>query len=259
WNPSAWIALVISLLPVLPGFLSETGVLPSDLVPDFLRQLYTYAWFITFFLAFVIYWLLNSKIIRRPVISLLAALLLAFVPVQSTRASRFIPPIAVLCPESTVTVLADLVNQRLSYMKDVAAYKWQHQLSIENQAREQVVIQSSVEQASVYGLDTASARSFFEAQIIAAKEIQQYWFDQWTTQGVDEQLTFRDLDTEIRPALLDMGDQILLTISELRLWERSPSYIVRNRRRFINALTTEGLGPREKYSLYEAATQMEGR
>ncbi|MEZ5038685.1 MAG: NCS1 family nucleobase:cation symporter-1 [Saprospiraceae bacterium] len=60
WNRPAWMALMLGLLPVLPGFLAQTGVVPSDLVPDFLQQLYTYAWFVTFFLAFTTYWILKS-------------------------------------------------------------------------------------------------------------------------------------------------------------------------------------------------------
>ncbi|HJU88083.1 MAG TPA: NCS1 family nucleobase:cation symporter-1 [Gemmatimonadaceae bacterium] len=58
-NVRAVISLVISLLPVLPGFIRAVSV-PGGTVanPDFLDRLYGYAWFVTFALSFSIYLLL---------------------------------------------------------------------------------------------------------------------------------------------------------------------------------------------------------
>ena len=62
-NPRAMIALVLAILPVVPGFiraaLTPGGQVPS---PTFFDSLYTYAWFVTFGLSFVLYLLLS----RRP-------------------------------------------------------------------------------------------------------------------------------------------------------------------------------------------------
>ena len=58
WNKNAWIAFVLSTLPVLPGFLATVGAVES--VGQFLMDLYSYAWFVTFFLSFGIYWLLEK-------------------------------------------------------------------------------------------------------------------------------------------------------------------------------------------------------
>jgi NCS1 family nucleobase:cation symporter-1 len=52
-NWRAVIAFVIAVLPCLPGFLHQVNLFPS--MPAFWNHLYTYAWFVTFFLAFVIY------------------------------------------------------------------------------------------------------------------------------------------------------------------------------------------------------------
>ena len=55
-NPRAMIALVVAVLPVVPGFLhAATTPGGSVAVPTFLDQLYQYAWFVTFGLSFVIY------------------------------------------------------------------------------------------------------------------------------------------------------------------------------------------------------------
>lgn len=193
------------------------------------------------------------------ILYLSAFFMLPAAPLHSTKApGKTRQPMATLSLTSSVTTLADLVNQRLSYMKDVAAYKWQHQLPIEDLEREQVVIQSSMERAATYGLDSTSTQSFFEEQITAAKLIQQYWFDQWTANGFDEQLTFRDLNATVRPALLELGDHILQSISELRLWEKPATFIARRRLSFTNALTIEGLSSKEKRLLYKTATQIKG-
>jgi NCS1 family nucleobase:cation symporter-1 len=51
----ALISLAISALPSLPGFLVNVKALSPESVPPMLAQLYNYAWFIGFALAFAIY------------------------------------------------------------------------------------------------------------------------------------------------------------------------------------------------------------
>jgi nucleobase:cation symporter-1, NCS1 family len=61
WNTPAWIAFVVSILPVIPGFLIAVGVSNPDAFPAFFNNLYSYAWFVTFILSFIIYWLIAGK------------------------------------------------------------------------------------------------------------------------------------------------------------------------------------------------------
>ena len=55
-NPYAIIALVVAILPVIPGFVHAVstpgGVVP---MPGIFDRLYQYAWFVTFALSFLIY------------------------------------------------------------------------------------------------------------------------------------------------------------------------------------------------------------
>ena len=53
FNPAAIIALVLAVIPNIPGFLVAAGFMES--APEILTNLYTYAWFVGFFLAAVIY------------------------------------------------------------------------------------------------------------------------------------------------------------------------------------------------------------
>ncbi len=55
----AVIALVLAILPNLPGFLVTVKLLDASAVPQFLVTLYSYAWFVGFALAFALYILLR--------------------------------------------------------------------------------------------------------------------------------------------------------------------------------------------------------
>ncbi|MBW2524639.1 MAG: NCS1 family nucleobase:cation symporter-1 [Deltaproteobacteria bacterium] len=62
-NPVAVVALVIAVLPNLPGFLHAAGALSN--VPELWQRVYTYAWFVGFILAGAIYlggmWLVGKR------------------------------------------------------------------------------------------------------------------------------------------------------------------------------------------------------
>jgi NCS1 family nucleobase:cation symporter-1 len=61
-NPRAIAALVLAILPVVPGFIRAVSV-PGGTVadPNFFDRLYSYAWFVTFILSFVLYLLLMGS------------------------------------------------------------------------------------------------------------------------------------------------------------------------------------------------------
>lgn len=61
WNPPAWIAFTISILPVIPGFLVAVGVCSAETFSPFLIDLYSYAWFVTFIVSFLLYWIIKQK------------------------------------------------------------------------------------------------------------------------------------------------------------------------------------------------------
>ena len=56
WNPVAMIALVVAVVPVVPGFIRAATTPGGNVAdPNFFDHLYQYAWFVTFGLSFVIY------------------------------------------------------------------------------------------------------------------------------------------------------------------------------------------------------------
>jgi NCS1 family nucleobase:cation symporter-1 len=58
----AVVAFVLAVLPSLPGFFVTIKVIPASAVPGPLVDLYNYAWFVGFGLAFVIYLILRKII-----------------------------------------------------------------------------------------------------------------------------------------------------------------------------------------------------
>jgi len=54
FNPVALVALVVAVLPNIPGFLAQAKFLHD--VPEIFTVLYTYAWFVGFFLAGALHW-----------------------------------------------------------------------------------------------------------------------------------------------------------------------------------------------------------
>jgi NCS1 family nucleobase:cation symporter-1 len=52
---AALIALVVAIVPNLPGFLATIKVLPADAISPIFMTLYSYAWFVGFAIAFVVY------------------------------------------------------------------------------------------------------------------------------------------------------------------------------------------------------------
>jgi nucleobase:cation symporter-1, NCS1 family len=66
FNNLAIIALLLGILPNVPGFLTTIGVMSKDAVWPWLDSLYSYAWFVGFFVSGICY-LLMMKPASAPV------------------------------------------------------------------------------------------------------------------------------------------------------------------------------------------------
>lgn len=61
FNTKAILALLAGVVPNIPGFLGTIQIISADAVGTFLMQLYNYAWFVGFGVAFIVYYLLMKK------------------------------------------------------------------------------------------------------------------------------------------------------------------------------------------------------
>jgi cyclohexadienyl dehydratase len=154
--------------------------------------------------------------------------------------------ILLVAPPQTATAeepLFKLIDARLTLMRSVAAYKWEHQLAIEDEARETIVLDNARLSALKAGIAPDSAEAFFISQIDAAKEIQRYWFGTWKQGSAPG--TAPNLNTEIRPQLIALGDEITRGLSSM-------NNISNQRSEFNTAVSVEGLTQERKTALFQA-------
>jgi NCS1 family nucleobase:cation symporter-1 len=61
FNKAAIIALLLGIIPNIPGFLITVKLIPADSVPLWIGHLYNYAWFVGFFVSGGVYFLMMKK------------------------------------------------------------------------------------------------------------------------------------------------------------------------------------------------------
>ena len=154
--------------------------------------------------------------------------------------------------------LLSLVDQRLQLMQNVAAYKYANHIAIENKQREKVVLASAIASARKLQLDPATLEPFFRLQIEVAKKIQKGWIEYWKAECIapDRKNTTADLKTEIRPALIILGDQLVeqlpLALPELNGADNFDQYL----QTVDAALTTHFVTPEMKRQILQSLLQI---
>ncbi len=145
--------------------------------------------------------------------------------------------------------LYQLIDQRLSMMRDVAAYKWVRELPIEDLQREQTVVQAAVAHGLTRGLTPESSSNFIQVQIDAAKDIQRYWFARWRDVGPpDAPQKAPDLNAEIRPQLLALGNSIVEAAGIAGL--------INDRAEFSASVAVEGLDQGRTDELFDSLSEV---
>ena len=108
-----------------------------------------------------------------------------------------------------VAALAGLIDERLALMPDVARYKWNQGLAIEDLPRERQLLEAVRAQAQGRGLSPDRAEAFFAAQIEASKVMQRELFAQWRAAAAGHFDNVPDLATQIRPHLDALTPRLL--------------------------------------------------
>ena len=147
------------------------------------------------------------------------------------------------------------INLRLSYMQEVALYKAQQQLPIEDIPREQLVIVDAKIAAAELGLNPESMEDFFAAQIAVAKAIQYRYREQLLSEP--SQPPAQDLDSEIRPVLTQLGDRIVQLIAGQIL--TSGPLGATDWNAFDAAIDTNFVSPADKRLLFDALILVRAR
>ena len=138
---------------------------------------------------------------------------------QAIRASLAVAALGVALLSSPHTARADgddtaltnvvaLASQRLALAEPVARWKWANHKAIEDRPREAALLTEVEKRAVQAGVDPAFARTFFEDQITASKDVQNALFATWRTTRPPEGAP-PDLATSTRPALDRLTQKML--------------------------------------------------
>ncbi len=100
-----------------------------------------------------------------------------------------------------------VINERLSYMEDIALFKTYEHLPVEDLQREQKLLDNMQTIAVQQGLDPKSIKQFFMVQIAVAKAIQHRYRADWQTDRPSRKPL--GLQAKIRPALIHLGEQMI--------------------------------------------------
>jgi cyclohexadienyl dehydratase len=116
-------------------------------------------------------------------------------------------------PDADVGEVFRLIGERLRLMRDVAAWKHLHREPIVDAAREQQVLEQTVQQAAALGLEPQSARELLALQIRLAVRVQLSLTKTWESGASPPPLQAPDLKTELRPRLDEIGGQLLRALA----------------------------------------------
>lgn len=114
--------------------------------------------------------------------------------------------------QDSAIALFVLINQRLQYMPDVALYKAQNRLAIENLDREKDVLASAIKSSKTQGLEGNSVSHFFQSQMDVAKAIQYRYRADLLSDPIEKLAP--DLNKTIRPTLIKLGDEIVIKLGQ---------------------------------------------
>ncbi|MFA2944016.1 chorismate mutase [Acinetobacter pittii] len=107
---------------------------------------------------------------------------------------------------------ARLVNERLSYMKDVAGYKAEQHLPIEDLTQEKKVLDQSLSEAESFGLNSETVKPFIVTQMNVAKAIQYRYRADWLS-SPESNWKPQDL-AEVRLKISTLNTELLKNIAD---------------------------------------------
>ena len=149
-------------------------------------------------------------------------------------------------------LLFKTIDERLGYMKDVALFKAQNQIQVEDIEREKIVLSNAKKLAVRHGLDPTSMEHFFIVQINAAKAIQYRFRAELLTLEIPARSV--DLESNIRPALDQLGSDIVALFATLL--QNQSAVKEESRKIFIRTLQSQSLSEVEREALFNAMLEV---
>lgn len=157
-------------------------------------------------------------------------------------------------PVSSVALgtLSTALNARMQVMQQVAGYKAQHHLPIEDLPREQQVMQSMLKNAEQAGLEPDSVEPFVHALMNASKAIQYRYRADWLS-APDNAAPIRDL-AETRQQIQRVDRQLLNAIGQQLI---AGGFSHADRAWLASQLTAPNLSEGDKNSLLSSLSRIQ--
>lgn len=114
----------------------------------------------------------------------------------------------------SVLELRNIMIERLAVMPDVARYKWNKAIPVEDLKREAQILAVTVKQAKESGVEEKFATRAIAAQMTASKMLQNKLMKIWqeNNQGTFDNVP--DLVTDIRPKIVELTPRLLAALKK---------------------------------------------
>lgn len=144
--------------------------------------------------------------------------------------------------------VGSLINERLSYMKDVAGDKAQHHQAVEDLVQEKKVLEKAVAEADALGIKGETVKPFIQAQMDAAKAIQYRYRADWLS--VPEHGWKPRPLNEVREKISRLSYAILQTVAE-RL-KSDGALTEQEKQHFMQDIQQKNLNTQDKLLIWNA-------
>jgi cyclohexadienyl dehydratase len=152
-------------------------------------------------------------------------------------------------PDADVREVFRLIGERLELMREVAAWKHLHREPIVDAAREQQVLERTVQQAAALGLEPQPARELLALQMRLAVRVQLSLTRSWQSQA-SAPMQAPDLKTQLRPRLDAIGAQLLRSLALAAPWLRDAD--VSRLAAYVRAIDAPGITDEDRQDLARA-------
>lgn len=123
-----------------------------------------------------------------------------------------------------LTAVSALIARRLDLMPGVAQAKWNRKLPITDEKREQALLTRLAAEGEGLDLPAAFVSEFFQAQITAAKLIQERAFEEWKSQQQPPFANPPDLEKDVRPQIDEINQLLLKELADVWKARTSPDW-----------------------------------
>jgi chorismate mutase-like protein len=155
---------------------------------------------------------MRKNLLSPPVAVCVMGLLVVSVSASGCRPADL--PVAPRSELSHLDRLLRLMERRLALMHDVARWKWKAGKPIEDPKRESELLQGVVERSRGKGLHPDLVRSFFAAQMAAARLVQQADFDRWKAKEQEPHADTTSLET-LRQRIDQLNGELIDALADI--------------------------------------------